>query len=100
MASSELSRECRNSRHMSPRKHSPPPKLWELKYIHQFIPTKSRRPKKFPLRRDNRLLAATWLLACDAVNTTRLAMNGGLQVLVVRIYESSQLRSSAVPLVA
>eukprot|EP00903_Cladosiphon_okamuranus_P005365 g5358.t2 len=28
------------------------------------------------------LLAAIWLLACDAENTTRLAMNGGLHLLV------------------
>ena len=34
--------------------------------------------------RRKRLLAATWLLACDVENTSRLALNGGLHFLVVR----------------
>lgn len=34
----------------------------------------------------NRLLSAIWLLACDADNTARLALKGGLQILVVSAY--------------
>lgn len=43
-----------------------------------------------------RLLSAIWLLACDAANTARLALKGGLQILVVSATKDSAYSSHIV----